>query len=715
MSQEPAPQPARPSRSYPQAIASTIVPGLGQAISGAYGRALAVFLTVATLAGLTIWTSAQRARFPDYGFSAGAFLRLFIETGAILLFLIALYYLATRSIAKAPTTQAIAKGLLIVAAIAAIGLVSDQLVGTAVPADMERELYGLTAVAGAAIVAAMWLWNIGDAFHVTRESSPSASSLLLLGALGLLILGTRVTQVDLPKAVREYKDTEVILRRIVWPWQAAFVYETNDVTATAKIQAPCPPDANPPPMNEPKESEPWVVVDPNCGEVSIRDQQGQLEFGTLLMIHGGNFRPNETTRLQWTNPIGNPFTPRGVGEAEFETGPDGSFETQIYIPDVTIPSTAQGAQIHTLTVIQSGTPTFTGELTREMKLALQEMLVTIVMGMMATFVGILLALPFSFLAARNLMSSIHSTLEGFVGGVFGLVIGGYVGNLLATNLSARIGGLQEAPIQTALIHFVLLVGGALLLYQLAGAFLEWLAKRALPEIAARAISVVGLAVIGAAVGYLLGLGFARGILGIVYTEDVATQMTGNSALIGAILVAIIFAYQAFRIGPSGEVTTGQLIYVFIRTLLNIIRSIEPLIWALVGIIWVGPGPFAGFIALTLHTIAALGKLYSEAIESIDPGPIEALQATGANRLQTIVYAVVPQVLPPFIAFTIYRWDINVRLSTIIGLVGGGGIGFLLIQWIRQFQYSNAGIAVWLITITVAALDFISAGIRERTV
>jgi phosphonate transport system permease protein len=80
-----------------------------------------------------------------------------------------------------------------------------------------------------------------------------------------------------------------------------------------------------------------------------------------------------------------------------------------------------------------------------------------------------------------------------------------------------------------------------------------------------------------------------------------------------------------------------------------------------------------------------------------------------------MYAVVPQVLPPFISFTIYRWDINVRLSTIIGLVGGGGIGFILIQWIRQFQYEPAGIAVWLITITVAALDYISSEIRERFV
>ena len=149
--------------------------------------------------------------------------------------------------------------------------------------------------------------------------------------------------------------------------------------------------------------------------------------------------------------------------------------------------------------------------------------------------------------------------------------------------------------------------------------------------------------------------------------------------------------------------------------MNIVRSIEPLIWALVGIIWIGPGTFAGTIALTLHTIAALSKLYSEAVESIDSGPIEALQATGATRLQTIMYAVVPQVLPPFISFTIYRWDINVRLSTIIGLVGGGGIGFILIQWIRQFQYESAGLAVWMITITVASLDFISSEIRKRFV
>ena len=115
----------------------------------------------------------------------------------------------------------------------------------------------------------------------------------------------------------------------------------------------------------------------------------------------------------------------------------------------------------------------------------------------------------------------------------------------------------------------------------------------------------------------------------------------------------------------------------------------------------------------MHSIAALGKLYSEAIESIDPGPVEAIQATGANWLQTVWYAVIPQIVPPFVSFTIYRWDINVRMSTVIGMVGGGGIGYLLIQWIRLLDYRSAGIAIWFIAITVAILDFVGSEIRNR--
>ena len=181
-----------------------------------------------------------------------------------------------------------------------------------------------------------------------------------------------------------------------------------------------------------------------------------------------------------------------------------------------------------------------------------------------------------------------------------------------------------------------------------------------------------------------------------------------------IFVSVPLSFLAAR-NLVGKSPVGLAVYYGTRTILNILRSIEPLIMAIVFAVWVGIGPFAGVLALTVHSIAALGKLYSEAIESIDEGPIEAVTATGANRMQVIMYAVVPQIVPQFLAFTIYRWDINVRMSTIIGFVGGGGIGFLLQQWINLLQYRNAAVAVWAIAIVVATLDYISAKVREKIV
>ena len=109
----------------------------------------------------------------------------------------------------------------------------------------------------------------------------------------------------------------------------------------------------------------------------------------------------------------------------------------------------------------------------------------------------------------------------------------------------------------------------------------------------------------------------------------------------------------------------------------------------------------------------LGKLYSEQIESIDAGPVEAITATGAGRMQTIFYAVVPQIVNPFIAFTIYRWDVNVRMSIVVGFVGGGGIGQLLQQYTGLLQWNSVGtIAVFTIAV-VWAMDYASAHIRER--
>jgi phosphonate transport system permease protein len=193
-----------------------------------------------------------------------------------------------------------------------------------------------------------------------------------------------------------------------------------------------------------------------------------------------------------------------------------------------------------------------------------------------------------------------------------------------------------------------------------------------------------------------------------------TIFMGMMATLFGIIFSIPVSFLAARNIMAGSWVT-MMIYYITRTVLNIIRAIEPLIWAIIAVVWVGLGPFAGIIALTIHSIAALGKLYSEAIEGIDPGPIEAVQATGANRLQTIMFAVVPQMIAPFVSFSIYRWDINVRMSTIIGLVGGGGIGFILIQYIRLLDYRAAGIAVWFIAVTVAVLDYVSSEIRQRFV
>ena len=135
--------------------------------------------------------------------------------------------------------------------------------------------------------------------------------------------------------------------------------------------------------------------------------------------------------------------------------------------------------------------------------------------------------------------------------------------------------------------------------------------------------------------------------------------------------------------------------------------------AIIFVIIVGLGSFAGMLAITLHTVAALGKLYSEVIEGIDSGPIEAIRATGASWLEIVRYGVIPQIVPAFTALTIYRWDINVRSSTIIGFVGGGGIGFFITQWILISDYRAVSAAVVAIALVVMALDFFSAKLREN--
>ncbi len=181
-----------------------------------------------------------------------------------------------------------------------------------------------------------------------------------------------------------------------------------------------------------------------------------------------------------------------------------------------------------------------------------------------------------------------------------------------------------------------------------------------------------------------------------------------------VVLAIPLSFLGAR-NLVGHLPAGRVVYTLTRAFFNIARSIEALVLAIIFTVWVGLGPFAGVLALGVHSIASLGKLYSEAIESIDVGPIDAITATGASPLQVVRYAVVPQIIPQYLAFTIYRWDINVRFSTVIGFVGGGGIGFVLQQYINLLQWRQAATALWMIAIVVIFLDYASAVVRERLV
>jgi phosphonate transport system permease protein len=212
----------------------------------------------------------------------------------------------------------------------------------------------------------------------------------------------------------------------------------------------------------------------------------------------------------------------------------------------------------------------------------------------------------------------------------------------------------------------------------------------------------------------VGLPYPSETFWIVLAKMVETVMLALMATTVGVFAAVPLSFLAARNLMSASRGT-MVIYFAVRGVFNIVRSIEPLIWAVIFAVWVSIGPFAGVLALGMHSIAALGKLYSEQVESIDPGPIEAIRATGANALQTIIYAVVPQIVPPYVAFTIYRWDINVRMSTIIGMVGGGGVGFILIQWVNLLRYKQAGVAVWAITIVVWVMDYVSGVVREKIV
>jgi phosphonate ABC transporter permease subunit PhnE len=264
---------------------------------------------------------------------------------------------------------------------------------------------------------------------------------------------------------------------------------------------------------------------------------------------------------------------------------------------------------------------------------------------------------------------------------------------------------QVGDIITMLVPAIAALVGGGIIGGLFGKFGQTISDR-IPPATGKIVNLIIAPISGAAIAVLL----LQGVDWFYQFNNPAITLywpAGIGAVIGLVL--------AILASPKQSLPIGIVLYGIIRTILNGTRSVEALVMAIVFVAWVGLGPFAGALALGLHTVASLAKLYSEQVESIMSGPIEAVQATGANRLQTIIYAVVPQIVPPYISYTMYRWDINVRMSTIIGFVGGGGIGFVLQQNINLLNYRAASVNMLAIAIVVASMDYVSSFLREKYV
>lgn len=153
----------------------------------------------------------------------------------------------------------------------------------------------------------------------------------------------------------------------------------------------------------------------------------------------------------------------------------------------------------------------------------------------------------------------------------------------------------------------------------------------------------------------------------------------------------------------------------VRRLMDALRAINEMVFAMIFVVAVGLGPFAGVLALFVHTTGVLAKLFSEAVEAIDPRPVEGIRATGAHPLEEIVYGVIPQVMPLWISYSLYRFESNVRSATVVGMVGAGGIGVVLWELIRGFYFDQTCAVIIVIVATVSLLDVLSARLRKLAI
>ncbi|MBV8085935.1 MAG: phosphonate ABC transporter, permease protein PhnE [Chloroflexi bacterium] len=190
----------------------------------------------------------------------------------------------------------------------------------------------------------------------------------------------------------------------------------------------------------------------------------------------------------------------------------------------------------------------------------------------------------------------------------------------------------------------------------------------------------------------------------------ATVETFDIGLLGTLAAVVLSvplgALAARNVSPSPALYGGA------RGIIAITRAVPDLIWALFFVTAVGLGPFPGVLALSVHSIGMLGRLFAETIEDIDMGPVEALSVTGAGRLQIVSHAIIPGILPSLIGISLFRLDENVRSSLVLGFVGAGGIGFLILSYMNLFQYHKVAMLLVMTYVLVIAVERISSAIRK---
>lgn len=181
-----------------------------------------------------------------------------------------------------------------------------------------------------------------------------------------------------------------------------------------------------------------------------------------------------------------------------------------------------------------------------------------------------------------------------------------------------------------------------------------------------------------------------------------------ATIIGSLLSIPVGFFAARNMSPA-------FLYHPVRLLLNAIRGISEVIWALFFVVAVGLGPFAGVLALVTFSIGILGKLLGEAVEAVDPGSMEAMRAAGASRWKVFLYGACPQVLPLYLSYTLYYWDHNTRAATILGFIGAGGIGWELFFAIIRFEFGQAATAIILIVLMITAIDWFCLFLRKKII